>query len=111
MKMLEKSQEIVLILLNPLSHPFSKVFRLDDLQMAQNGTNEEEEDEENANSNGGAHFPAKFAYLFLFDSADTKKLSMGLDELMDSLVCQQLLVQLTEQELVMAANGPKENGV
>jgi hypothetical protein len=77
----------------------------------QNGTNEEEEeDEENASSNGGAHFPAKFAYLFLFDSADTKKLSMGLDELMDSLVCQQLLVQLTEQELMVAANCPKENG-
>jgi hypothetical protein len=33
---------------------------------------------------------------------------MGLDELMDSLVCQQLLVQLTEQQLL--ANGPNGNG-
>ena len=63
-------------------------------------------DKDGAQSNekdtSNAHFPAKFAYLFLFESNNgdgVKKLSMGLDELVDSLLCQQLLVQLAAEQL------------
>lgn len=65
------------------------------------GESTEKDGAEKDNSN--AHFPAKFAYLFLFESSNgdgVKKLSMGLDELVDSLLCQQLLVQLAAEQLL-----------
>jgi hypothetical protein len=68
----------------------------------------EDEDTADGSNENVAHFPAKFAYLFLFEgnggSASgngAKKLSMGLDELMDSLLCQQLLVQLAAEQLAI----------
>uniref|UniRef100_A0A183C6F3 TPR_REGION domain-containing protein n=1 Tax=Globodera pallida TaxID=36090 RepID=A0A183C6F3_GLOPA len=65
------------------------------------------EENESGATVGGAHLPSKFAYLFIFEnganesgeSGESQKLSMGVEELVDSLLCQQLLVQLVSEQL------------
>ncbi|KAL3122731.1 hypothetical protein niasHT_005448 [Heterodera trifolii] len=62
---------------------------------------------ERGEGGGGAHFPSKFAYLFIFESGAiekaengmSQKLSLGVEQLVDSVLCQQLLVQLISEQL------------
>ncbi|CAK5115663.1 unnamed protein product [Meloidogyne enterolobii] len=56
------------------------------------------------NSSISPNFPGKFAYLFLLENnKNGGKLSMGLDELLDSLLCQQLIIQIST-ELILFEN-------
>ncbi|KAF7637111.1 hypothetical protein Mgra_00003499 [Meloidogyne graminicola] len=64
------------------------------------------ENEESNTLNIGANFPGKFAYLFLFENNNegTTRLSMGLDELLDSLICHQLNIQIITEQLLLFNN-------
>uniref|UniRef100_A0A914NIL9 Uncharacterized protein n=1 Tax=Meloidogyne incognita TaxID=6306 RepID=A0A914NIL9_MELIC len=56
------------------------------------------------NSTISPNFPGKFAYLFLLENnKNGGKLSMGLDELLDSLLCHQLIIQIST-ELILFEN-------
>ncbi|CAK5109599.1 unnamed protein product [Meloidogyne enterolobii] len=59
---------------------------------------------EEENSPISPNFPGKFAYLFLLENnKNGGKLSMGLDELLDSLLCHQLIIQIST-ELILFEN-------
>ena len=75
-----------------------KFFQLFQFQNQNSLKNEEE------NSPISPNFPGKFAYLFLLENnKNGGKLSMGLDELLDSLLCHQLIIQIST-ELILFEN-------
>uniref|UniRef100_A0A1I8C1H8 Uncharacterized protein n=1 Tax=Meloidogyne hapla TaxID=6305 RepID=A0A1I8C1H8_MELHA len=61
--------------------------------------------EEENTANICPNFPGKFAYLFLFENKNEgKRLSMGLDELLDSLLCHQLIIQISTELILFNEN-------